>query len=61
MGLGKVWPDLKILEVFLMGVEVSFLDNFFFCQRVLGSRICHFFFPFALQGSHFSEFMCTAN
>ena len=61
MGLGKVWPDLEILEVFLMGVEVSFLDNFFlFAKRFLGSRICHFFFPLALQGSHFSEFMCTA-
>ena len=27
-----------------MGVEVSFLDNFFFfCQKVSGSRICRFF------------------
>ena len=28
-------------EAFLMGLEVSFLDNFF-CQRVLGSQICCF-------------------
>ena len=51
---------LKIIsEAFLMGLEVSFLDNFF-CQRVLGSQICCFFSPFDLQESHFAEFMGTA-
>ena len=29
VGLGKVWPDLEISEAFLMGLEVSFLHNFF--------------------------------
>ena len=43
VGLGKVWPDLKILEVFLMGVEVSFLDNFFFAKGFQGLGFVVFF------------------
>ena len=31
-----------------------------FCLRVSDPRICHFFFPFGLQKSNFSEFIGTA-
>ena len=48
MGLGKFWPDLEILEGFLMGRDFSFsgdfgvLESLFFCfcQAVSESRIC---------------------
>ena len=61
MGLGKVWPDLEISEAFLMGLEVSFLHIFFFFAKGFwGLGFVIFFFPFALQESHFSEFMGTA-
>ena len=61
MGLGKVWPDLEISEVFLMGLEASFLHNFFFLPKGFEVLDLSFFFlPFALQESHFSEFMGTA-
>ena len=60
MSLGKVWPHLEISEAFLMGLEVSFLHNFFFAKGFWGLGFVIFFFPFALQESHFSEFMGTA-
>ena len=41
-----------ISEAFLMGLEVSFLDNFSW-QRVLGSRICRFFLSFWSSGVTF--------
>ena len=34
LGLGKFWPGLKILEVFVIGCKVSFSGDF-----VLGSQI----------------------
>ena len=45
VGLGKVWQDLEISEVFLISLEVSFFHGLFllflsletFHQRVLGS------------------------
>ena len=60
MGLGKFWPDLEISEAFLMGLEVSFLDNFFLPKGFGVSSLSFFFFLFGLQESHFSEFMGTA-
>jgi len=48
-----------ISEVFLMGLEVSFLDNFFFSKGFWGLGFVVFFFPFGLQESHFSDFMGT--
>ena len=33
---------------------------FFLCLRVSDPRICHFFFPFGLEKSNFSEFIGTA-
>ena len=53
MGLGKVWPDLEILEVFLMGVEVSFLDNFFFLPKGFGVSDLSFFLSFCSSGVTF--------
>ena len=65
-GTLKMWVSEKfgliskiISEGFLMGLKVSFLDNFF-CQRVLGPQICRFFSSFGLQEPHFAEFMGTA-
>ena len=66
MGLAKFWPDLEILQAFLMGLEVSFLGDFssrsleFFCRRVSKSLICRCFFLFGLQEVNFPEFMGTA-
>ena len=45
VGLGKFWQDLKILEAFLVSLEVSFLHGLFllflsletFYQRISGS------------------------
>ena len=48
-----------ISEAFLMGLEVSFLDNFF-AKGFWGLGFVVFFFLFGLQESHFSEFMGTA-
>ena len=42
MGVGKFWHDLEI-EVFLMGLEVSFPAKFFNASRSL-----EFFFPTGL-------------
>ena len=52
------WPDLKISDAFLMGLEVSFLGDScnlgvqIFFQWVSESQICP-------QKSNFSEFMGT--
>ena len=45
-----------------LSLEFYFIINiiFFFCLRVSDPRICHFFFPFGLQKSNFSEFIGTA-
>ena len=60
LGFAIFWPNLKVLQDFLMGIKAHFWVIFessshkFFCQRVLGSWICHFFFVFVkqiLQGS----------
>ena len=56
MGLGKVWPDLEILEVFLMGVEVSFLDNFFlFAKGFWGLGFVIFSFLLLFRGHIFQS------
>ena len=66
MALTKVWPDLEILQAFMMGLEVSFLGDFssqslkFFCRQVSKSLICRFFFSFGLWESNLSEFMGKA-
>ena len=60
MGLGKVWPDLEISEPF-DGSQSLIFTQFFYLPKGFGvSDLSFFFFPFALQESHFSEFMGTA-
>ena len=55
----NLWPDLKILEAFLMGLEVSFLGDSCILgvhisfQQVSESQICP-------EESNFSELMGTS-
>ena len=44
--LAKFWPDLEILEAFLMGLEVSFSGDF--CVSDLS-----LFFPYGLKEFNF--------
>ena len=45
-----------------LSLEFYFIIFYFFflCLRVSDPRICHFFFPFGLEKSNFSEFIGTA-
>ena len=62
LGLGKFWPNLKISEAFLMGLEVWFAGGFcireslnVFADGVLESRISLFSFCLVFRSQTFQS------